>query len=96
MTKLIRTALPALLLSAAMLSSAHAAPAVGEVAQVEIKLVDSAQPAAPVHANADEAEMSERLDPVTIAGIAGAIVLYSLVSAIRRRRMEHEACPKPV
>jgi hypothetical protein len=86
MTKLIRTAFPALLLSAAMLSTVHAAPAAAV----------AAQPASPVHANADEAEMSERLDPLTIAGIAGAIVLYSAISAIRRRRVEQEACPKPV
>jgi uncharacterized BrkB/YihY/UPF0761 family membrane protein len=94
MTKLIRTVFPALLLSAAMLSSVHAAPAAADAAQ--IKLVDSTQPAAQLAANADEAEMSERLDPLTIAGISGAIVLYSLVSAIRRRRTEQEVCPKPV
>jgi uncharacterized BrkB/YihY/UPF0761 family membrane protein len=96
MTKLIRTVFPALLLSAAMLSSVHAAPAAADAAQVEIKLVDSTQPAAQLAANADEAEMSERLDPLTIAGISGAIVLYSLVSALRRRRTEQEVCPKPV
>jgi len=93
MTATFRTALSATLLGLSLLGSVQAAPAEREVVQVQVR-----EAAAPARAEPDRelaADMSEHLDPRLIAGIAGAIGLYSVVSAIRRRRTE-DGFPKAV
>jgi len=95
MTATFRTALSATLLGLSLLGSVQAAPAEREVVQVQLR--EAAAPA-PARAEPDRelaADMSEHLDPRLIAGIAGAIGLYSVVSAIRRRRTE-DGFPKAV
>lgn len=103
MTKTIRTAIPALLLAAGIFGSAQAAPVAGETVQVQVELaapVQAPQPEAPARVEPDAelaADMSERLDPGVIGGIAGAIGIFSIVSAVRRRRaQQQDGLPKPV
>ena len=97
MTKIFLIALPALLLATSLLGRAQAAPVGEDVVQVEVHMAQEApRPETPAYAELERSEMSEHLDPLAIGGIAGAIGVYSIVSAIRRRRAEQEACPKPV
>lgn len=96
MTATFRTAFPALLLGLSLLGPAHAAPVEREAVQVQLQAVpaESAVRAEPDGELA--ADMSEHLDPRLIAAIAGAIGLYSVVSAVRRRRAQQDGMPKAV
>jgi len=107
MTKTARTIVPALLLAAGLLGSAHAAPGTGggDAVQVQVQLAEAPsepalQPQAARRFEPDgelAADMAERLDPRAVGGIAGAIGIFSIVSAVRRRRVQQqEGLPKPV
>lgn len=105
MTNTVRTIVPALLLAAGLLGSAHAAPGAGDAVQVQVQLAEAPSEPAPQPEAARRvepdgelaADMSERLDPRVVGGIAGAIGIFSIVSAVRRRRVQqHEGLPKLV
>jgi len=105
MTKTARTIVPALLLAAGLLGSAHAAPGGGDAVQVQVQLAEAPSEPAPQPQAARRfepdgelaADMAERLDPRAVGGIAGAIGIFSIVSAVRRRRVQQqEGLPKPV
>jgi hypothetical protein len=97
MNTLFRAALTVLVLATGAPGHAQATPAAGEEVQVEVRLATEPQRTeAPAHAEPVVAEMSDHLDPAVIAGIAGAISVYSVVSGMRRRRAQQARYPKPV
>ncbi|WP_296953048.1 hypothetical protein [uncultured Massilia sp.] len=89
MTTILRNAIPALLLGLALAGAAHAASAERDAVVVRVRTA----PEAPARAEpaivpemAADAGMTDHLAPRTIGAIAGAIGVFSIASAIRRRR----------